>query len=411
MVDKIARAVLYEGYLLYPYRQSALKNQQRWNFGVLYPPAWAASQTGSDRSYFQMECLARAAGNAAVKVSVRFLQLVSREAGDHSGQEAIEQEANVDWLPLGEIARSPRLQEFSLPGFASSAEGTVRRTATTEGEIEVSAAELRASVYRLTVRVRNTTSCALGSRNDALLRSLASAHAVLQIQDGEFGSQIDPPEELWAASGACQNTGVWPVLVGDAGIRDTMLGSPIILYDYPQVAPESKTDLFDATEIDEILILRILTLTDAEKEEMRRSDDRARRLLEKLEATPPEHLLELHGRIRDMRRPQGDAWSAWDTVEAAPVLSAAVSGVELKKGDRVRLQPHKRADILDTLLEGKIAVIEAVEEDFEGHIQFAVVLEDDPGRDLGEMRQAGHRFFFSTQEVEPLTLPAPERVE
>lgn len=177
------------------------------------------------------------------------------------------------------------------------------------------------------------------------------------------------------------------------------------------MAPESKGDLFDATEIDEILILRILSLTDEEKEEVRRSDERARQILERLEASPPEHLLELHGTMRDLRQPQSYAsgaiaqngpWSAWDTLEGALAVSAAVSGIELKKGDRVRLRPQKRADIFDTLLEGKIAIIEAVEEDFERNIHFAVVLEDDPGRGLGEMRQAGHRFFFSIEEVEPV---------
>jgi hypothetical protein len=233
---------------------------------------------------------------------------------------------------------------------------------------------------------------------------------ILQLRNGEFASQVDPPETLRDAIAGCENTGVWPVLVGDNGSRDTMLGSPIILYDYPQVALESRGDLFDATEIDEILILRILTLTDQEKEEMRRSDEHARRILERLEATPPEHLLELHGTIRGMRPSRGDGWSAWDTFEAKPVPSAAVSGMPLGKGDRVRLRPQKRADIFDTLLEGKIAIIEAVEQDFDGTIHFAVVLEDDPGRDLGEMRQAGHRFFFSIDEVQPIEPAGSERI-
>jgi hypothetical protein len=193
------------------------------------------------------------------------------------------------------------------------------------------------------------------------------------------------------------------VLVGEAGAREWMLGSPIILYDYPRVAPESKGDLFDSTEIDEILSLRILTLTDEEKEEVRRSDERARRMLERLESSPPEHLLELHGKIRSMQRPGDiDAWSAWDTLEGTPPTSVCIAGMELKKGDRVRLRPRKRADIFDTLLEGRIAIIEAVEQDLEGKIHLAVVLEDDPGKDLGEMRQIGHRFFFSTEEVEPV---------
>lgn len=115
MVDKIARAVLYEGYLLYPYRQSALKNQQRWNFGVLYPPAWASNQTGPDRSYFQMECLALCAEEARIDVSVRFLQLVARDTGDHAWQEAVEQKITVDSLPMAELAAKPRLETFLLP--------------------------------------------------------------------------------------------------------------------------------------------------------------------------------------------------------------------------------------------------------------------------------------------------------
>jgi hypothetical protein len=327
-----------------------LKNQQRWNFGVLYPPAWAANQTGSDRSYFQMECIALCSDKASLDISVRFLKLVE--------QEAMERKLSLEMLSPLELAESPRLQIFSLPA-----------------EARVSAMPVGKNAVRLRVVVANTSDAAPENRNDALTYSLISAHAVLELRDGEFISQIDPPEDLKDAIAACQNIGVWPVLIGKAGQRDTMLGSPIVLYDYPKVAPESRGDLFDSTEIDEILTLRTLALTDAEKEEVRRSDKRARDLLERLEASPPEHLLELHGTVRRVQ--------------------------QLKKGDRVRLRPRKRADIFDTLLDGKIAIIEAVEEDFEGKVHFAVVLEDDPGRDLGEMHQIGHRFFFSTEEVEP----------
>ncbi len=382
IVDKIARAVLYEGYLLYPYRHSALKNQQRWNFGVLYPPAWAARQTGSDRSYFQMECVALGSPEARLDISVRFLQLLSRE-------QAVEQSINVSALSVSELTANPHSDSISLPGPL-------------EGQVEIFALPIRPDLFCLTVQFRNTTRCAAETRDDALMHSFASAHAVLRISNGEFASQTDPPDEFRDAVTACQNTGVWPVLVGENGARDTMLGSPIILYDYPQIAPESKGDLFDGTEIDEILTLRILTLTDEEKQEMRRSDERARRILERLETSPPEDLLELHGAMRNLQQRQNDAWSAWDTVEGPPLGTAAVSGIELKKGDRVRLRPGKRADIFDTLLQGKIAIIESVEQDFEGNIHFAVVLEDDPGRDFGEMRQAGHRFFFSIEEVELL---------
>ena len=393
VVDQIARAVLYEGYMLYPYRASALKNQHRWNFGVLYPPAWAMSQTGSDRSYLLMECLAKCADNARLDVSLRFLQLVARDRNGSEWQEGMEQNVSTKSMTVAEIVvGGARVEKFSFPGGEQETGNVVRRRLPLEGQLEICATSLRPDIVRLSVRVTNMSAVGVSTRNEALMYSLASAHTVLKLHDGEFVSQIEPPDDLRRPVAECQNTGVWPVLVGEAGVRDTMLGSPIILYDYPQVAPESRGDLFDGTEIDEILILRILTLTDEEKEEMRRSDERARRILERLETAPQEHLLELHGKIRGMQ-----------------AAEATGSSSRFKKGDRVRLRPRKRADIFDTLLEGKIAIIEAVEQDFENNVHFAVVIEDDPGRDLGEMRQIGHRFFFSPEEVEPVEPANSER--
>jgi len=132
--------------------------------------------------------------------------------------------------------------------------------------------------------------------------SLVSAHVRLGVTDGQFVSLLEPPQSLSDLAGSCQNVGAWPVLVGAAGERDTMLASPIILYDYPQIAPESPGDLFDGTEIDEILALRIMTMTDDEKSEMRNSDDRARKILERTETLPMQHLMKLHGTLREMRR-------------------------------------------------------------------------------------------------------------
>jgi hydrogenase maturation protease len=85
--------------------------------------------------------------------------------------------------------------------------------------------------------------------------------------------------------------------------------------------------------------------------------------------------------------------------------SVCVEGVELRKGDSVRLRPRKGGDIFDLALAGQVAVIESIEQDYEGKLHLAVVLEDDPGKDLGVMRQPGHRFFFAEDEVEPLTGP------
>ena len=97
-----------------------------------------------------------------------------------------------------------------------------------------------------------------------------------------------------------------------------------------------------------------------------------------------------------------------DPFAERPALeSVLVFGVELRVGNRVRLWPQKKADIMDMALEGKIAVIEAIEQDFEDNIQLAVVVDDDPGREFGMMRQPGHRFFFSPDEVEPVAEASP----
>ena len=133
------------------------------------------------------------------------------------------------------------------------------------------------------------------------MRSLVSAHVVLGVEEGEFVSLLDPPEALRPVIDECHNQGVFPVLVGEEGQRDTMLASPIILYDYPQIAPESAGDLFDGTEIDEILSLRIMTMTDEEKREMRESDERARQMLERTENMPAEQFMKLHGALRGLR--------------------------------------------------------------------------------------------------------------
>ncbi len=403
LVDKIARAVLYEGYLLYPYRPSALKNRQRWNFGVLYPESWIATQTGSDRSYFQMECLAFGGAHSRLDVTVRFLHVMSRGSGEKSWQEAIERSVQICDLTFGGML-NPHRERFSFPGAEWTEQGIAYRKELLEGEISVSAAALRNGVFRVTARVRNTAAFDGLNREEALLRSLASAHAVLTVGDGEVVSQTDPPDSLREAAAGCDNSGVWPVLVGEKGAHDTVLGSPIILPDYPQVAPESAGDLFDATEIDEILSLRILTMTDTEKAEMQESDERARQILERLDTNPAGHLMQLHGVIREMRPESGiNLWnpsSPW--AEGPQLTSTQIHGVDLEKGSRVRLRPSRRADIFDTLLEGRTAVVEAIEQDYEDNVHLAVVLEDDPGRDLGEMRQAGHRFFFSAAEVEPL---------
>ena len=140
------------------------------------------------------------------------------------------------------------------------------------------------------------------NRERALARSLLSAHIIVGIEKGAFVSQLDPPGEYRSATAACRNAGCWPVLVGAEGEHDTMLASPIVLYDYPRIAEQSNGDLFDGTEIDEILSLRILTLTDEEKREVRMSDARVRQILQRTEAIPREQFAKMHGVMKAVNR-------------------------------------------------------------------------------------------------------------
>jgi hypothetical protein len=287
--ERIARAVLYEGYLLYPYRASSLKNRKRWTFGTVEP-----------------------GGSVGTEVLV-------------------------------ESVRPPRV--------------AVRLRCLREGEEKEAPLEARVEacgegLYKVGVRV------------EARDEPLVSCHALLGVEDGAFVSMTDP------RSAVCRRNGFWPVLVRS----DLVLASPILLPDHPRIAPESPGDLFDGTEIDEILSLRIRTLGDGEKEEIRRGDARARRLLERTEALSADDLRALHGAKRDFFR----------------------------AGDRVRLRPRGRADILDLALDGKEATVVAVEEDLEGRRYVAVTVADDPGSDLGREGFPGHRFFFRPEEVEPL---------
>jgi hypothetical protein len=125
-----------------------------------------------------------------------------------------------------------------------------------------------------------------------------SAHTILTVAGGEFASLLDPPDALRLEAAACQNVRTWPVMAGDPDRRDTMLSSPIIIYDYPALAPESPGDLFDATEIDEILSLRILTMTEDEQREMSRADEHARLLLERTRSLGADDFMKMHGAMR-----------------------------------------------------------------------------------------------------------------
>jgi hypothetical protein len=406
-VAGIAKAILYEGYLLYPYRPSAVKNRQRWSFGAVFPRLYSTHEP-SEPCIMQTQCLLQGDIHTAIDVRVGFLQLIARDieaAGQlrpslevegelyFTWEEAIEREVAAPTLTIGRLREEATTIHFAMPAdqqrepirtrSGTVAGDVVRTSQDLSGTLHLAVQHVRQRTWCLTVRIENASAISEAEfhpRDLAQRRAFVSTHTVLGLADGAFVSLTDPPADLRDAADDCENIGTWPVLAGPEGQRRMMLSSPIILYDYPQIAPESPGALFDSTEIDEILSLRILTLTDAEKREMIGASEQARALLERTEALTPVDWRRLHGALR---HPHGEP-----------------SG--FKPGDRVRLHPRPGGDIMDIVLTGKVAIIEAVEQDFEDKAHIAVTILDDPGRDFGLDRMPGHRFFFAPDEIELL---------
>ena len=297
-IAKIADAVLWEGYMLYPYRPSNVKNRQRWTFGGLYPAPYA--QEKGEASGIRVEVLVQPSEQTRITIIVRFLHLLSHELNGRMIQRAVPREMILGPFPLGSSGR----RELWFPATDRRDADIRIRQEHIEGVIEVNSALIDSTMHALTVTVTNTTEFSGPldvSRDEASMQALVATHAILHASHGGFVSAIDPPQQFSEAAARCVNQGVWPVLAGEPGSTDWMLAPPMILSDYPQIAEESPGDLFDGTEIDEILALRVLTLTDAEKEEMRRADPRLGELLERTESLSRDEMLKLHGVLRSPR--------------------------------------------------------------------------------------------------------------
>ena len=454
-VDRIVAATLYEGYILYPYRPTSVKNQVRWTFGGVYPRAYADASGGTERHTVVTECLLRGGGDATVDVEVRFLHLVARTVArlhQPSPEPSRDELQTVDELTVD--GRVHRAWEEATERTIHAGTRTVDDLHGTSGElvlgvdggqelewlrdadgvavgallrrhqpiavaVDISARHLGEHLSAVRVEVGNVTATADVVRDAALHHALIAAHVVLRCANGRWLSAADPPPDARAAASELRNDGLWPILVGAGGADDTVLASPIILEDHPDVAPESPGDLFDATEIDEILSLRILALTDAEKAEMRGADARARAILDRTEALTGDDWMRMHGTLRPVLPRIGattpsdatlDPWVPLDgesPFAERPLLDAVPwRGGVLTAGARVRLVPRGGADALDIVLRGRTATVESIEQDVDDRVYVAVTVDDDPGADLGLMRQPGHRFFYTLDEVEPAGEPA-----
>ena len=486
---EVADAVLYEGYLLYPYRQSAQKNRTRFQFGVLMPPSYAAIDP-SEPHLSQTECLLECSDEAEILVGVRFLQMQRRQvlqapAGSPdlaevdvltvdgteytTWDEAVEREQHVS-TPVSELLCGDLGLTLHVPAGRTATDITdsagrtagrlVRSWTCLDGVIRLQAQRVCGpyGALRLGVRIENlsTPAAVITDRDGGLACAFIAAHVLIWVPGGSFISMTDPPEWAAAEVAACENIGTWPVLAGPPDRTDLVLSSPVILYDHPQVAPESAGDLFDATEIDEILTLRTMALTDAEKRAARATDPRAADLIDRLDVMPPEVLDRLHGAIRYLRSAPAapgqvtapedtahaaDAADAVDAVDAVdeaarpgPVRNGqrraetagddaftpdvpwwdpgsdtsvspetdqvVIAGIAVARGSLVIMRPGaRRADAQDLFLTGRAATVEAVLHDVDGKVHLAVRPAGDPAADLHARH--GRFLYFGTDEVEP----------
>jgi hypothetical protein len=435
-----ADAVLYEGYLLYPYRSTSAKNQVRWQFGVLGPPGAAAAGIGEAED-LAVECLLRHhpepdADGAAVTVHLRFLQLQSRQAERETagGHEPVAElrAGEAGWTSWDEAVEVEReLGSFDLSALRSGVEQALEVAggedveAVPGGRLLRRRRPLRALVSLraeddgglLRLRIAVTNSADPAPDKDAALRSsLIGTHLLLVARGSRFVSVIDPPEEARGAATRCRQHRCWPVLAGDGGpdgqTSDVVLAAPIILYDHPAVAPESAGPLFDSTEIDEILTLRVMTMTDDEKSQARATDAHAAAIIDRCDQMSAADLQRLHGILREPRAAgptalTGDEW--WAAEAAAPVSpetdSVLVRGIRVGRGSPVRLHPSRRADAQDMFLAGQEARVSGVHTDLDGETHVAVTLVDDALFDDGmaELHDwYGRHLYFAPDELEPL---------
>jgi hypothetical protein len=440
----VADAVLYEGYVLYPYRASATKNQLRWQFGVLVPRA-CSEIDGSERWSMRTECIMDPGTAPTLSVRIRCLQVQHRSvesavAGgsrffetdrlDVDGvvhvpwDEAVEHVIDIPMLPLLPLTSAAHEQSFRLPAGADIEtvrhDGrvvgrVVRRREAVDGCVRVGAEHGPDPLVKIVVVVENTTDWSgdRAPRDEVVSRSLVAVHTMLAIDDGVFVSLLDPPVGARASVAGCVNDGTFPVLIGSG---DVVLSSPIILYDQPQVAPESPGDLYDATEIDEILALRVLTLTDDEKAEARGTDPRAAAIIDRCDDMPPELWARLHGAIRSVQPAAAEAETECEPeteVETVPwwdpgadqavdpfADSVVIAGVDVRRGTTVRLRPSRRADAHDLFFDGLAATVTGIFRDVDGNEHVAVTIDDDPATEALEWQR--RYLYFHPDEVVPL---------
>lgn len=354
-LERLVDSLLFEGYALYPYTPGATKNATPTPFGIVYPGDYARHETHAFER-MQMQGVVTSA-DALVTGEVRFLQA----SGDR--HKAVEQRVRLGAAP-------------STVGFEF---GDI------EGRAELVVDRLPDGRGRATLRVENLTALtdeeATGDRKDALLKSMLSTHLLLSVEGGEhrFVSPLERGDD--GVAGCCQ-VNTWPVLATPDD--DVLLGPTIMLPDHPEIAPESVNDFFDGTEIEEALVLHIQALSASEREQIAAQDPKVREMLARADATTPEQLMDLHGRVR-LEDPPGER-------------EVTFAGVTYRRGDKVVLHPAPSNDVYDKLLDGRSATIHRLFIRVDDRLHIGVTIDDDPMQEI--LGESGRFLFFFAEEVE-----------
>ena len=352
-LERLVDSLLFEGYALYPYTPGATKNATPTPFGIVYPSDYARNETHAfDR--MQIQGIVGDA-DALVTGEVRFLQA--------SGEKHRAVERRV------QLGAAPSTVNFEYDELEGRAELFIDRLPDGRG--------------RVTLQVENLTPLtedeATGDRKDALLKSMLSTHLLMRAENNHFLSPLERGDD--GVAGCCQ-VNTWPVLATPND--DALLGPTIMLPEHPEIAPESVNDFFDGTEIEEALVLHIQALSDQEREEISAQDPKVREMLARADATTPQQLMDLHGRVR-LEDPPGER-------------EVTFEGVTYRRGQKVILHPPASADVYDKMLDGRRATIHRLFLRVDDRLHLGVTVDDDPMQEI--LGESGRFLFFFSEEVE-----------
>ena len=337
LLERITKTVLYEGYSLYPYYRSSAKNSKPVPFGAVYPRQFV-KHNPDVHSTTQTQCIIKGTDDTEIEITVRFLQLRNRQLlkidhdeygpgqfrptdsikeGDatyHSGWEGVERELNLGTHTISTIVDNKVEKDIAFESEKAN-DIIYGENGTVAGNVIISQSKINGTItasadpagdnkngFKITVQISNTTSVDNSeklSRNDSYKLSFLSTHTILKTEEGAFISQTDPKQNWEKIVEACDNINTWPILIEKD--YKTMLSSPIVLYDYPEIAPESMGDMFDGTEIEEALVLHMATMPEEEKQKIDKGDPKMKAMMERVESVTPEEIMSLHGGFKEVK--------------------------------------------------------------------------------------------------------------